>query len=134
MKNTGICAGKEVVQLYVAAPQGALGKPARELKAYGKTEELAPGEECTLKISVPKAAMASYDDSGAAGHKSCWVLEAGTYVFHVGTDVRSASPAGSLVLEETVVVKRGRRSLCAGDGFPEDEAGGTGGGRISGKL
>ncbi len=106
VKNTGICAGKEVVQLYVAAPQGALGKPARELKAYGKTEELAPGEECTLKISVPKAAMASYDDSGCTGHKSCYVLEAGKYGIYIGTDVRSAVLAAEYEVKETTVTSQ----------------------------
>ena len=110
--NTGASAGKEVVQVYCQAPQGALGKPARSLCGFAKTRELAPGQSQTLQIPVSGYTCASYDDSGAAGHKSCWVLEAGTYVFHVGTDVRSASPAGSLVLEETVVVKEAEEA-CA---------------------
>lgn len=106
VRNTGACAGKEVVQLYVAAPQGALGKPARELKAYKKTKELAPGEECRVTICVPKAALASYDDSGCTGHKSCYVLEAGEYGVYIGTDVRSAVPAASFAVQETVVAEQ----------------------------
>lgn len=106
VKNIGMCAGKEVVQLYVETPQGALGKPARELKAYEKTKELAPGEECTLEISVAKAAMASYDDSGCTGHKSCYVLEAGIYRIYIGTDVRSAVLAAQFEVKEIVVTER----------------------------
>ena len=88
VENTGVCAGKEVVQVYVEAPQGALGKPARELKAFAKTKELLAGEKETLTITVPLKSLASYDDSGATDHKSCYVLEAGQYFFHVGNSVR----------------------------------------------
>lgn len=104
--NTGKAAGKEVVQVYCQAPQGALGKPARSLCGFAKTKELAPGEAQGLEISIPAHTFASYDDSGATGHKSCWVLERGEYVFYVGTDVRSASPAGSLTLEDDMVVEK----------------------------
>lgn len=106
VKNTGVCVGKEVVQLYVEAPQGALGKPARELKDYEKTKELAPGEEDTLKFCVPKIAIASYDDSGCTGHKSCYVLEAGTYGVYIGSDVRTAVRSAEFSVEETTVTEQ----------------------------
>ena len=91
VKNTGSqYAGKEVVQVYYEAPQGKLGKPARELGAFAKTEVLQPGETQVLTLQLPVASMASYDDSGVTGHKSCYVLEAGAYHFYVGGDVRAA--------------------------------------------
>lgn len=62
--------GKEVIQVYYGAPQGKLGKPARELAAYAKTNEIAPGASQTLTISFPIDNMASYDDSGVTGHES----------------------------------------------------------------
>ena len=37
VENTGKTAGKEVVQVYVKAPQGVLGKPARALVGFAKT-------------------------------------------------------------------------------------------------
>ena len=103
VKNLGGCAGKEVVQVYVQAPQGKLGKAARSLCAFGKTALLQPGESETLKLECKTSVFASYDDGGATGHKSCWVLEAGEYQFYVGTDVRSAACAGAVTLPETVI-------------------------------
>ena len=101
--NTGARAGREVVQLYVEKPQGRLGQPARSLVDFAKTPTLEPGGSASLTLSCASGALASYDDSGVTGHANCWVLEAGEYRFFAGTDVRSAAPAGSMALEETVV-------------------------------
>ncbi|MBQ5867081.1 MAG: glycoside hydrolase family 3 C-terminal domain-containing protein, partial [Oscillospiraceae bacterium] len=43
VRNVGNCAGKEVIQAYVCAPQGKLGKAKRSLVAFRKTELLVPG-------------------------------------------------------------------------------------------
>ncbi|QSO53591.1 glycoside hydrolase family 3 protein [Alicyclobacillus curvatus] len=89
--NTGEVAGKEVVQVYVEKPQGVLGNPARSLVAFAKTKSLLPGSIETLTFSIPVTDLASYDDSGATGSKSSYILEPGIYRFYVGTDVRTAS-------------------------------------------
>lgn len=85
--NTGDRDGKEVVQAYVQAPQGRLGKPARSLVAYQKTRLLRPGETQLVSLKFPVNSMASYDDLGKVA-KSAWLLERGDYRFHVGTSVR----------------------------------------------
>lgn len=81
--------GKEVVQLYYGAPQGKLGKPAKELGAYRKTRLLQPGETQRVVLSFTVEDMASFDDLGKVA-KSAYVLEAGSYVFYVGNNVRDA--------------------------------------------
>ena len=106
VKNTGDYAGKEVVQVYLEAPQGKLGKAARVLCAYEKTKELKPNEEQILKLEVKLSDFASYDDSGVTGNRFCYVLEAGDYRFYVGADVRSAgfvcaAPVAELIVTET---------------------------------
>lgn len=103
VKNTGGTAGKEVAQVYCEAPQGKLGKAARSLCAFEKTGLLQPGESQALTMECPVSVLASYDDSGVTGHRSCWVLETGEYRFYLGTDVRSAALAGSADLPETVI-------------------------------
>ncbi|QLG37409.1 glycoside hydrolase family 3 C-terminal domain-containing protein [Paenibacillus sp. E222] len=88
--NTGTTyAGKEVVQIYYEAPQGQLGKPAKALVAFGKTNLLQPGESQRLTVSFPVDSMASYDDAGVTGHASAYVLEPGTYRLYVGTSVKN---------------------------------------------
>lgn len=82
IKNTGKVAGKEVAQVYVTAPKGTIEKPAKELKAFGKTKELAPGESETLKMTLAVRDLASFDETG-----SQWLVEAGTYTFKVGASV-----------------------------------------------
>lgn len=122
VKNTGSFEGKEVVQLYVSAPAGALGKPARELKAYKKTAVLTPGESQTLYFNVPKASFSSYDDSGCTGHKSCFVLEAGTYDIYTGSDVRSAVKAGSFHIDTTQVTEQLYEALAPVQAFERFKA------------
>lgn len=90
--NTGAKAGKEVVQVYFSAPQGQLGKPSKQLAAFGKTKLLAPGESETLMLSFASSDMASFDDLGKI-QKSAFVLEKGEYTFHVGTSVRDTQQA-----------------------------------------
>ncbi len=104
--NTGAVKGKEVIQAYSSAPQGLLGKPSRELKVFTKTAELAPGEYELAKLNIPLSSLASYDDSGITGHKSSYVLEAGTYEIYIGADVRSACLAGSVTIPELVIVEQ----------------------------
>ncbi len=92
VKNTGKMAGKEVVQLYVAAPNSAqMDKPEKELKAFAKTKTLEPGETATVTLTVNAADLASYDEAS-----SSWVVDAGTYKFLVGAssrDIRAALDA-----------------------------------------
>ncbi|MDO8149645.1 MULTISPECIES: glycoside hydrolase family 3 protein [unclassified Isoptericola] len=102
----GVHRGTEVVQAYVRAPQGALGRPARHLAAFGKTRELAPGESETLELRFRLDDLAAYDDTGATGHRSAYVLEAGRYEVLVGTDVRTAVPCGGAHVAELRVVRQ----------------------------
>ncbi|WP_405371974.1 MULTISPECIES: glycoside hydrolase family 3 N-terminal domain-containing protein [unclassified Microbacterium] len=104
--NTGAAAGKEVVQVYTSAPAGRLGTPARHLAAFAKTVLLQPGETVRVQLEVRLDDLASYDDSGVTGHRSCWVLEPGEYAVLLGTDVRSAAQVASFEVAEVQVVER----------------------------
>lgn len=103
VENTGEVPGKDAVLLYVEAPQGALGKPSRSLIGFAKTKELAPGDSESLTITASDYLLSSYDDGGVTGHKSSYVLEAGTYRFYLGGNVRTATPIGEITVPELVV-------------------------------
>ena len=104
--NVGDMAGKEVVQVYFSAPQGKLGKPARQLAAFQKTRLLQPGETQTVTMSFAVNSMASYDDLGKVA-KSAYVLEKGEYHFYIGTSVRDTIEDNYvMVLSEDVITEQ----------------------------
>lgn len=80
--NIGTRSGKEAVGVYVAAPAGGLDKPSKELKAFAKTGELAPGESRTLSITIPAADLASFNEKTGK-----WECAKGRYTLSVGADV-----------------------------------------------
>lgn len=104
--NKGELPGKEVIQVYLEAPQGKLGKPSRVLVGFAKTDILKAGEKKSIRLEIPKKYMASYDDSGITGYKSGFVLEAGEYCFYAGADVRSAKLIGSYQEAATILIEQ----------------------------
>ncbi len=101
IKNTGEREGKEVVELYISAPDNkAANKPAKELKAYAKTKALKAGESETVTLTVKTADLASFDEDASA-----WVVAEGEYQFLVGAssqDIKATLPAAVKASTEKV--------------------------------
>ena len=100
VKNVGKTAGKEVLQLYVGAPDGKMEKPRRVLVDFAKTGELRPGETEALTLSADARAFASYDEAG-----SSYVLEAGEYSLWLGESLDKAEQIASFQIAETKTLK-----------------------------
>lgn len=84
VKNTGKMPGKEVVQLYVTAPDvNTANKPEKELKAFAKTGELAPGAVESVVLEFNAADLASFDAA-----ESKWVVTPGEYALLLGSSSR----------------------------------------------
>ena len=84
VKNTGKLEGKEVVELYISAPDNkAANKPTKELKAFAKTRLLAPDETETVVMTVKAADLASFDEAASA-----WAVAAGEYQFLVAASAQ----------------------------------------------
>ena len=116
--NTGNkYSGKQVVQLYYEAPQGSLGKPARVLGMFKKTDTLAPGESREVTFGVHIDSLCSYDDSGKSGYKDCFVVEAGEYNIYIGADVRTAEKCFTFTVDKTKKVSEHKQILAPHTAF-----------------
>lgn len=98
IKNTGLRAGKEAVQLYVKNPPSEVGRPIRELRAFQKVS-LEPGEEKSVEFTLDSRAFAYYEE-----RIHDWYVESGTY------EVEIAASSRDIRLSAAVQV-RGTRDL-----------------------
>ncbi len=112
VKNIGSITGKEVVQVYSKAPQGKLGKPNLELKAFQKTRELLPGDYQHVSIEIPISKLASYDDGGYTGYKSAYVLEEGVYNIYFGNSIRDLKVGTTFEINELRVIEQLTESMA----------------------
>ena len=110
--NTGNVSAKNVLQLYYSAAGTVLDMPEKVLCAYKKTEELKPGERQEIHFSVPVYSLCAYDDAGATGYVSAYVLQQGEYVFSVGFSSRELTKAGSFSCDENMVISQ-YSQVCA---------------------
>ena len=103
VKNTGKVAGKAVLEVYVEAPQGKLGKASRVLAGFAKTDILEPGKDVKITFNIDMKSFASFDDTGVIG--SGFVLEAGDYNLYAGFDVREASKCYTFGVAKDIVIE-----------------------------
>lgn len=54
VRNTGDVPGKDVVEIYLQAPEGTVDRPVRELKAFAKTGLLDSGKSEALRMFIPE--------------------------------------------------------------------------------
>lgn len=104
--NTGAFAGKEVVQLYIAAPTNKLDKPNEELKAFAKTDLLQPGQSQTLQFVIDAKLLASFHTAASA-----WVADAGTYTVKLGTSSFAIKQTATFTLAKDIVVEKVNKVL-----------------------
>ncbi len=106
--NTGKTAGKEAVQLYVAAPAGGMEKPAKELKAFAKTKMLQPGESQTLTMSVDAYTMASFNEAHGQ-----WETAAGNYIVSFAKNVNCVEATANYKLKAAKTFAVDDANACA---------------------
>ena len=114
VKNTGKYPGREVVQVYVSAPEGRLDQPCQALAAFAKTGVIEAGGSERVSLSFDMRDLASYDEDTAS-----YILEAGDYIVLAGDS--SADTKAAAVLERrgisAVIVKAPQHLRDRGCGY-----------------
>ena len=99
VKNTGRFSGKEVVQVYVSAPNddsAVIDKPYQVLAAFAKTGELAPNQAEEISASFSLKLIASFDEE-----RESFLLEGGDYIIRVGNSSRNTEVIGKRHLRQS---------------------------------
>lgn len=98
VKNTGDCAGKEVVQLYAGMKKSAVRRAVRELKAFEKIA-LQPGEEKEVTFTLDADALAYYETK-----IHDWFVESGEMEVSVGSSSRDLRLTASVEIHSEMVL------------------------------
>ena len=101
VKNTSKVAGKEVVQLYLSAPNKSIDKPNSELKAFAKTKLLQPNESETITLTLNPKDLASFVTS-----RNGWLADAGNYTITLATSSLNYKKTASFSLLKELVVEK----------------------------
>lgn len=109
--NTGTCAGKEVLLLFVQKPAGKLDHEVRALAAFAKTKCLSPGESETLTLSFSWQQIASFDEE-----RSAFILEDGPYALFLGETF-----CGSVTVEKEKILQQVRPIVAQKEYAPSGE-------------
>lgn len=101
VKNTGSVPGKEVVQVYLTAPSGKVDKPSQELKAFGKTGMLQPGQSQTLSFTLVAEDLASFQTD-----RSAWVADPGTYTVRAGLSSEDIRATANFMVPGEIITEK----------------------------
>ena len=100
--NTGDkYSGKEVMQLYICAPQDKMAKEYRKLVGFGKTRVLAPGESEEIEIEFPVSALACFHEE-----KGEWLMEKGIYGLFVGNSLLHSVPEATIQVTDNLTIAK----------------------------
>ena len=100
VKNTGGCAGKAVVQLYVGDEESSVFRPVRELKGFEKVE-LQPGESKDVSFILDKRSFAYWNTQ-----IHDWYVESGAFTVEIGHSSRNIALQAKVHVEATTELPR----------------------------
>ena len=92
VQNSGKRPGREVVQIYLEAPDDDPRRPLRVLAGFG-TVDAAPGTKTGVRLTVPARKFARFDEA-----RREWVWNPGAYMLRAGRSSRDLRLSSQVVL------------------------------------
>ena len=92
VRNSGKRAGREVVQVYLEAPDDDPRRPVRVLAGFG-TVDAEAGEAAVVRVSLPGRSFARFDEA-----TKTWVWRPGTYRLRAGRSSRDLRLSAEVVM------------------------------------
>jgi len=92
VRNAGKRSGREVVQVYLEAPDDDPRRPLRVLAGFG-TVEAAPGATGSVRVTVPARSFARFDEA-----RREWVWKPGAYTLRAGRSSRDLGLSSEVVV------------------------------------
>ena len=92
VRNSGRRAGREVIQVYLEAPDDEPARPLRVLSAFA-TVDAGAGESTAARMTLAGRSFARYDE-----HRREWVWKPGTYTVRAGRSSRDLRLKAEVVL------------------------------------
>jgi beta-glucosidase len=105
--NAGKVPGREIVQLYLSAPEKDVPKPAEELKGFAKTALLEPGASEMVSFTLNAKDLASFNTA-----RSAWFADAGDYKVNVGASSEQIKLNGTFKLQKELIVEKVKKLLA----------------------
>ncbi|MGA2723224.1 MAG: glycoside hydrolase family 3 C-terminal domain-containing protein [Bryobacteraceae bacterium] len=94
VRNSGLRAGVEIVQLYVHEVKSSVDRPVKELKGFRRVM-LNPGEAQNVSFTLDKSALSFYSAA-----KDDWVAEPGAFEVWIGASSRDIRLKGTFELTQ----------------------------------
>ena len=103
--NTGNYPGKCSLGLWVRPDfVSKVYRASVELKDFAKTDQLKPNGSQIIKMNIPLAELAFFDELGTISPVGSWVIEAGSYIIALGGAADTALPVGKFVQPENRII------------------------------
>jgi len=93
IKNTGACAGTEIVQMYIRDVHASMTRPHKELQGFARVN-LQPGEEKNVSFALQPSQMAFLDEDMR------WKIEKGEFEVQLGSSCEDIRLKDSFTVTE----------------------------------